>query len=189
MLVTVVIFYIIYKNRQEKSRLLKRAQRDALTGLFNKKTTQDMIDRFLEENGKDRCNALMIMDVDYFKQVNDTYGHMVGDKVLKIFGRLLAKQFREKDIVGRIGGDEFMVLICNIKDVEIAKDRAKKLINEVRALQIPELAGSGITISVGIAYSPDHGTAFMELYRHADTALYQVKRGGRDGFSVYEKAN
>ena len=116
MLVTVVIFYIIYKNRQEKSRLLKRAQRDALTGLFNKKTTQDMIDRFLEENGKDRCNALMIMDVDYFKQVNDTYGHMVGDKVLKIFGRLLAKQFREKDIVGRIGGDEFMVLICNIKD-------------------------------------------------------------------------
>lgn len=189
MLVTVVIFYIIYKNRQEKSRLLKRAQRDALTGLFNKKTTQDMIDRFLEENGKDRCNALMIMDVDYFKQVNDTYGHMVGDKVLKIFGRLLAKQFREKDIVGRIGGDEFMVLICNIKDVEIAKGRAKKLINEVRALQIPELAGSGITISVGIAYSPDHGTAFMELYRHADTALYQVKRGGRDGFSVYEKAN
>lgn len=189
MLVTVVIFYIIYKNRQEKSRLLKRAQRDALTGLFNKKTTQDMIDRFLEENGKDRCNALMIMDVDYFKQVNDTYGHMVGDKVLKIFGRLLAKQFREKDIVGRIGGDEFMVLICNIKDVEIAKDRAKKLINEVRALQIPELAGSGITISVGIAYSPDHGTTFMELYRHADTALYQVERGGRDGFSVYEKAN
>ena len=189
MLVTVVIFYIIYKNRQEKSRLLKRAQRDALTGLFNKKTTQDMIDRFLEENGKDRCNALIIMDVDYFKQVNDTYGHMVGDKVLKIFGRLLAKQFREKDIVGRIGGDEFMVLICNIKDVEIAKDRAKKLINEVRALQIPELAGSGITISVGIAYSPDHGTTFMELYRHADTALYQVKRGGRDGFSVYEKAN
>lgn len=131
----------------------------------------------------------MIMDVDYFKQVNDTYGHMVGDKVLKIFGRLLAKQFREKDIVGRIGGDEFMVLICNIKDMEIAKGRAKKLIDEVRALQIPELAGSGITISVGIAYSPDHGTAFMELYRHADTALYQVKRGGRDGFSVYEKAN
>lgn len=84
MLVTVVIFYIIYKNRQEKSRLLKRAQRDALTGLFNKKTTQDMIDRFLEENGKDRCNALMIMDVDYFKQVNDTYGHMVGDKVLNV---------------------------------------------------------------------------------------------------------
>lgn len=82
-----------------------------------------------------------------------------------------------------------MVLICNIKDVEIAKGRAKKLIDEVRALQIPELSGSGITISVGIAYSPDHGTAFMELYRHADTALYQVKRGGRDGFSVYEKAN
>lgn len=189
MLVAAVIFYIIYKNRQEKARLLKRAQRDALTGLYNKKTTQDMIERFLEENGEETCNGLLIMDVDYFKQVNDTYGHIVGDKVLKAFGRLLAKQFREQDIVGRIGGDEFMVLIRNINDVEIARNRVKKLIEEVRNLQIPELAGDGITISVGIAYAPDHGTTFMELYRHADTALYQVKRGGRNGFSVYEKAN
>ena len=113
-------------------KVLGLTEQDKLTSIANY--------LFDKENGKDRCNALMIMDVDYFKQVNDTYGHMVGDKVLKIFGRLLAKQFREKDIVGRIGGDEFMVLICNIKDVEIAKDRAKKLINEVRALQIPELA-------------------------------------------------
>ena len=189
MLIAAVIFYIVYKNRQEKARLLKRAQRDALTGLYNKKTTEDMIERFLEENGEDSYNGLLIMDVDYFKQVNDTYGHIVGDKVLKSFGRLLAKLFREQDIIGRIGGDEFMVLIRNINDVEIARSRVKKLIEEVRALQIPELAGNGITISVGIAYAPDHGTTFMELYRHADTALYQVKRGGRNGFSVYEKAS
>ena len=189
MLIAAVIFYIVYKNRQEKARLLKRAQRDALTGLYNKKTTEDMIERFLEENGEDSYNGLLIMDVDYFKQVNDTYGHIVGDKVLKSFGRLLAKLFREQDIIGRIGGDEFMVLIRNINDVEIARSRVKKLIEEVRALQIPELAGNGITISVGIAYAPDHGPTFMELYRHADTALYQVKRGGRNGFSVYEKAS
>ena len=85
-----------------------------------------MIERFLEENGEDSYNGLLIMDVDYFKQVNDTYGHIVGDKVLKSFGRLLAKLFREQDIIGRIGGDEFMVLIRNINDVEIARSRVKK---------------------------------------------------------------
>ena len=71
------------------------------------------------------------MDVDYFKQVNDTYGHIVGDKVLKTFGHLLARQFREHDIAGRIGGDEFMVLIRNINNGSIAENRVKKLIDEV----------------------------------------------------------
>ena len=69
------------------------------------------------------------------------------------------------------------------------RERVKKLIDEVRSLEIPEMDGNGITISVGLAFSPEHGTTFMELYRHADTALYQVKQGGRNGFSVYEKAN
>lgn len=97
------------------------------------------------------------------------------------------RQFREQDIVGRIGGDEFMVLIRGIDNMDIAKNRVKKLIEEVRALQMPELDGNGITISVGLAFAPDDGTNFMELYRHADTALYQVKQGGRNGFSVYKK--
>ena len=143
----------------------------------------------LEEGEAESCNGLLIMDVDYFKQVNDTYGHIVGDKVLKTFGYLLARQFREHDIAGRIGGDEFMVLIRNINNGSIAENRVKKLIDEVRSLEIPEMDGNGITISVGLAFSPEHGTTFMELYRHADTALYQVKQGGRNGFSVYEKAN
>ncbi len=121
------------------------------------------------------------MDVDYFKQVNDTYGHIVGDKVLKTFGHLLARQFREHDIAGRIGGDEFMVLIRNINNGSIAENRVKKLIDEVRSLEIPEMDGNGITISVGWHFSPEHGTTFMELYRHADTALYQVKQGAKTG--------
>ena len=79
--------------------------------------------------------------------------------------------------------------IRNINNGSIAENRVKKLIDEVRSLEIPEMDGNGITISVGLAFSPEHGTTFMELYRHADTALYQVKQGGRNGFSVYEKAN
>ena len=189
MLIAAMVLFIVYKNRQEKARLLKQAQRDALTGLYNKKTTQELIERSLEEGEAESCNGLLIMDVDYFKQVNDTYGHIVGDKVLKTFGHLLARQFREHDIAGRIGGDEFMVLIRNINNGSIAENRVKKLIDEVRSLEIPEMDGNGITISVGLAFSPEHGTTFMELYRHADTALYQVKQGGKNGFSVYEKAN
>lgn len=185
--VAVFISFILYKNRKEKARLLKRAQRDALTGLYNKKTTQDMIEKYLEDKGKEKYSGFLIMDIDYFKQVNDTYGHLTGDEVLKIFGRLLYRQFREQDIVGRIGGDEFMVLIREIKSMDIAKNRVKKLIEEVRSLRIPQLNGNGITISVGIAFAPDHGTNFMELYRHADIALYQVKQGGRNGFSIYKK--
>ena len=130
-----MVLFIVYKNRQEKARLLKRAQRDALTGLYNKKTTQELIERSLEEGEAESCNGLLIMDVDYFKQVNDTYGHIVGDKVLKTFGHLLARQFREHDIAGRIGGDEFMVLIRNINNGSIAENRVKKLIDEVRSLR------------------------------------------------------
>lgn len=186
-LVGAFIGFIHYKNCKEKAKLLKRAQRDALTGLYNKKTTQDMIEKYLIEYGEESYSGLLIMDVDYFKQVNDTYGHLAGDKVLKLFGQLLSKQFREQDIVGRIGGDEFMVLIRGIDNMDIAKKRVKKLIEEVRNYKIPELGGNCITISVGIAFAPDDGTDFMELYRHADTALYQVKQGGRNGFSVYKK--
>ena len=187
MLVAAFIGFILYRNRKEKAKLLKRAQRDPLTGLYNKKTTQDLIEKYLEENGEENYSGLLIMDVDYFKQVNDTYGHLVGDKVLKTFGRLLYKQFREQDIVGRIGGDEFMVLIRGIDNMDIAKNRVKKLIEEVRALKMPELDGNGITISVGLAFAPDDGTNFLELYRYADTALYQIKQDGRNGYAVYKK--
>ena len=132
---------------------------------------------------------MILIDVDNFKSVNDIYGHAVGDAILQKVTGSLKKAFRSIDYVCRIGGDEFMVLIRNINNGSIAENRVKKLIDEVRSLEIPEMDGNGITISVGLAFSPEHGTTFMELYRHADTALYQVKQGGRNGFSVYEKAN
>ena len=144
-----------------------------------------MIDRFLEENGKDRCNALMIMDVDYFKQVNDTYGHMVGDKVLKIFGRLLAKQFREKDIVGRIGGDEFMVLMKDVSSRSVVELHMRRLCEEFRLLTDPTYPQISVSCSVGAAMIPDQGRSFEELYPHADSALYCAKHHGKDGWSIF----
>ena len=183
-----LLFIKTGRKRQDTIQETQAPEGDALTGLYNKKTTQDLIERSLEGRQK-AVAAFSLWMWTILNRSMTFYGHIVGDKVLKTFGHLLARQFREHDIAGRIGGDEFMVLIRNINNGSIAENRVKKLIDEVRSLEIPEMDGNGITISVGLAFSPEHGTTFMELYRHADTALYQVKQGGRNGFSVYEKAN
>ena len=107
--------------------------------------------------------------------------------MLQTFGGLLQSQFRDLDVVGRIGGDEFVVLLYDIGTREIMEARVKSLQEKIRALEIPELQGHPLTSSVGIAFAPRDGETFMELYRRADNALYQTKRNGRDSYTVYEK--
>ena len=107
----------------------------------------------------------MILDIDFFKEVNDNYGHFVGDKVLRTFGNFLKSQFREDDIVGRIGGDEFVILMRNLTDQNAVERKIQKLLNRISELRIEEMNGQGITISVGIALAPQHGKSFMELIR------------------------
>lgn len=107
----------------------------------------------------------MILDVDKFKEVNDRYGHMAGDKVLSEFGRILKAHFREEDVVGRIGGDEFVVYIRRTEDREIADIRIRELISKVRQIHFPELKGGNVTISVGVCFAPEHGTCYMDLYQ------------------------
>lgn len=105
-LVTLLILYIVYENHTRNKELLKYAQTDALTGLYNKETTEQLTDELLSED-ENKYHAFLILDVDCFKQINDIYGHAVGDIVLQKFGKLLKGTFREGDILGRIGGDEF----------------------------------------------------------------------------------
>ena len=132
-------------------------------------------------------NGFMILDMDHFKEINDTFGHAVGDKVLQSFGALLQSQFRDLDVVGRIGGDEFVVILYDIGTRENMEKRVKGLQEKIREMEIPELQGHKLTSSAGIAFAPKDGNNFMELYRRADNALYQTKRSGRDGYSVHEK--
>lgn len=179
--VFILMVYLAYQNTQEKKALVHMAQTDPLTLVYNKETTQKQIDQKLKD-GKEHC--FLILDVDSFKLVNDNYGHIVGDKVLNQLGQLFKKHFRSTDIVGRIGGDEFIVLI---EDNKIGEDRVKDLIQKVNQLQIEELQGFKLSISVGIAYAPKQGTTFMELYRHADQALYKTKRSGKNGYNVYKR--
>lgn len=187
-LVLLLVLYIVYRNNKEKAVLMVSAQRDALTGLYNKENTQKAIDAILRKKEAGASHGFLIMDMDHFKEINDNYGHIAGDKALKAFGELLQKQFREQDVVGRIGGDEFVVLLSDVGSRENMEGRVQDLQDKVKVIQIEELGEKRLTFSAGISFAPEDGTSFMELYRKADNALYQSKRAGRDGYHIYVSA-
>lgn len=151
---------------------------DPLISVFNKETTQKLIDQKL--NNKEHC-CFLILDVDAFKSVNDNYGHAAGDKVLENLGLLFKNHFGQSDIVGRIGGDEFIILI---QDENIDECRIQSLLQKVNELKIEELKDFKLSIRIGIAFAPKDGTTFMKLYRHADQALYQTKRTGKNNYKI-----
>ena len=177
-LVILLVLYIVHENYRRDQELMKYAQTDALTGLYNKETTKLRTDEILSTD-KDMIHAFLILDMDCFKQINDGYGHAVGDIVLQKFGQLLRDIFREDDIVGRIGGDEFVVVMKNIKMKEMAIAKAEELLTKTQQYEIKELNGSAISISIGIAMAPEDGECYMDLYKRADQALYQAKRSGK----------
>lgn len=128
----------------------------------------------------------LILDIDKFKDINDTYGHSAGDAVLQRIGEFLRSQFREGDIIGRIGGDEFIILMKYVGSRTIARKRVEAMLNEIRSMKHPELEGRPVTFSVGVVFSPESGSSFEELYKNADQALYQTKRSGRNNYTVCE---
>lgn len=180
LIVLSLMIYLAHSNSRENKYLIHLSEIDPLTSVFNKETTQKLIDQKLK-NHEQFC--FLILDVDDFKSVNDNYGHAVGDKVLKNLSDLFKNHFRQTDIVGRIGGDEFIILI---KDEHIAESRIQSLLQKVNALKIEELQDFKLSISVGMAFAPSNGTTFMELYRHADHALYQTKRTGKNNYKIYK---
>ena len=180
LIVLSLMIYLAHSNSRENKYLIHLSEIDPLTSVFNKETTQKLIDQKLK-NHEQFC--FLILDVDDFKSVNDNYGHAVGDKVLKNLSDLFKNHFRQTDIVGRIGGDEFIILI---EDEHIAESRIQSLLKKVNELKIEELQDFKLSISVGMAFAPSNGTTFMELYRHADHALYQTKRTGKNNYKIYK---
>ena len=135
----------------------------------------------------DFCGVRSGRDVDKFKEVNDHYGHAVGDIVLSTLGQTLRNYFRENDIIGRIGGDEFVIYMCKTESKERAVTRILALADTVKNLSFAEMNGHHITISIGISFAPEHGTCYMDLYKNADTALYETKQNGRNGYFLFQK--
>lgn len=171
-------------EKQQEKRLLEQMQKDSLSNLYNKAATQNRIRQLLAE-APDRLYAFFILDIDDFKKVNDTFGHATGDCVIANFANILKEQFREEDIVGRIGGDEFVVFLAAPSRTWI-EEKAQLLVAALRHEFVREEKCCQVSASVGVAVAPDAGTDFETLYQNADFALYQTKRHGKNGFTIFK---
>lgn len=181
-----VIGYV--KNIDAKKRreleILKLSQKDGLTGLYNKKFTQSLIEDFLAGEGTAGHHAAIMIDIDNFKRINDTFGHIQGDAALTVVAQKLFGLFRSSDVVGRVGGDEFFILMQNYSspDSLIEKLHAvRDLFGKVRL----EEADFRISGSIGVSLYPEDGTDYRDLYKKADIALYYSKAHGKDRFCLY----
>ncbi len=163
-----------------------RTDRDPLTDLLNKESAQRLTEEYLAEAIEGRISALAIVDLDNFKNINDRFGHLFGDEVLSQIARRLGQLFRCSDVVARIGGDEFLVFMPNIPDSKLIIERCNLLVDAVQGLFDGRLTETGLSCSVGIAYTPEHGTSYQELFRHADIALYRAKHFGKNRCVVYD---
>jgi diguanylate cyclase (GGDEF)-like protein len=164
-----------------QSKLREQAIRDPLTNLFNRRYLEETLDRELARAGRESYPVCIIMvDLDYFKKINDTYGHDAGDQVLRALATTLAGQSRRGDFACRYGGEEFVIVMPNITR-RTAYERAKKLRRHLNSLQIPyEGHCLTTTISMGIACYPTNGETRQALLRAADQAMYAAKKAGRD---------
>lgn len=157
---------------------------DSLTGLKNRAAFEELLKQGLEK-GNSKF-ALMVIDLDNFKLVNDYFGHDGGDSLLKIVAQKIQHVTRKKDIAIRIGGDEF-ILIMPSAGKEEAEAIAKMIIEEIKEAteHINELQGK-VTASIGISYAPDHGIYAGDLYKKADIALYASKEKGKNQYHIYQ---
>lgn len=169
-----------FEDRQtEQLRFL--ARHDPLTGLYNRREFDQRMGEALaraQRYGHQPC--LLFIDLDSFKQINDVYGHAVGDEVLRAVAGVLAEQTRRTDASGRIGGDEFAVLLEDGGEAKSAERHALRLLARIRASEDQQLAPVAVRASIGLAIHPRHGADAEALMRSADAAMYRAKRAGGD---------
>lgn len=172
------------KNNRRMENLEEEATVDRLTGLLNKaKGTERITKLCLRKNG-----ALMMLDLDSFKLVNDLFGHEKGDQILKIFSSIIRKNSRETDTLCRIGGDEFLAFYEDMND-ERAVGRLTLRLNEQLQQEAKKLLGEDhgipLGISIGVVMVPEFGRDYNDLFAMADSALYKVKQNGKHGYVIY----
>lgn len=170
--------YDIHESRTRLDSLEQMASHDSLTGLLNHASAKERIQERIQ-TAPEYKYALAILDLDYFKRANDTYGHMFGDEVLRYMADRLRESIRRGDIVARVGGDEFLIFLAY-------KEDAKAVTQRVYA----HLAGGSykdfpISVSMGVATNETVGDCYDDLFHAADQALYSVKRNGRGHYNFY----
>ena len=160
------------------------ARRDPLTGLRNRAGVAEQINEILKKNNQ---GTFFIMDMDNFKGVNDTYGHIEGDRVLIRFAQALRKVRDKDDIVARLGGDEFIIFSQADMTRTQIKEKAQQIIRHVQRDLVTPGRLIRVTVSMGIAVAPKNGVTFEALYSNADKALYYVKNDGKNAFRFFDK--
>ncbi len=171
----------IEERKRNENKLRLEAEKDPLTQLYNKVTTKSLIEECLENNSSSQ-HALMVIDIDNFKTINDTRGHAIGDQILLAFTAELNKNFRETDIVGRAGGDEFVVLMKNVQSVAMICDKLQRLTSSFKKYGIDNGFPGRLSTSIGVALYNKDGKTYEELFKKADAALYEAKRNGKDQY-------
>jgi diguanylate cyclase (GGDEF)-like protein len=161
------------------------ATTDSKTGLLNAATWQHMAQRELARAHREhQAAALLIIDMDNFKQVNDTYGHMAGDSALRAVAECLVQELRQYDAIGRFGGEEFVAMLSGVDEL-VAVGISERIRQQVQSLEVAspvegQPALIGLSASIGISCYPEHGAGLEDLLHAADSALYAAKRGGRN---------
>lgn len=169
----------------------KVPQYDELTGLYSRGTMELHITHCLNRLQKTELrgqvrDAFLILDLDGFKQINDTYGHPSGDQLLAGIAKLLLHNTRNSDLVGRMGGDEFILYMARVQSREHILKKADQLIRLIQESTTANPDWGTVTASIGIALVPAHGATFDDLYSKADTALYEAKENGKNQYAIYQ---
>ena len=169
----------IQEQRLKEQRLIKKASIDSMTGILNRKAVDNQIIKRLAST---ETGFLFMIDIDNFKALNDTLGHAAGDEALIRFASEIQRNFRQGDLIGRIGGDEFIVLMSDTDQEAVACSKAEQLLSRLAKWEKTTLSAS-----IGIASYPHDGCTYEELYEAADAAMYQVKQQGKNGYYFSEK--
>lgn len=180
---------VLYYYAKERFRLTSHSLTDSLTNLPNRRYLDNkLLEKSFDASNNQQMLAVMLIDVDYFKHFNDTYGHHFGDEVIKRVAKLLQLKIRNSDTLSRMGGDEFVMLIENLKAEKDIILIATKIIESFQAEQVVLDKNIQITVSIGVAInSPNENADFKALMRNADEALYMAKGEGRNRFKFYAK--
>lgn len=180
-----MMIHDITDKKQEQDRLLQLTQVDSLTGLLNRAGFEQKLALALADSREQgSLMALLYLDIDHFKSINDTHGHLVGDALLRAFSGRLSRALRSVDTIARLGGDEFTVIMKNITHTDDAEKTAGKIVDSMRALFKLESLPLSITASIGVAFCDGTAMEAQDLIRQADDMLYQAKAGGRNQYCV-----
>ena len=185
LVIIIILFFALvqYRNAQKIAAL---SIRDELTGLFNRRYIFNQLNEFLSKAAKDNQLSIFILDIDNFKQINDSYGHVAGDSIIKSVAQTSLDTLRLTDCIGRVGGEEFLCLLPRTTPKQ-SEDVAQRLLEAIRNKphQLPSGETIAVTVSIGLCHQSQETDA-KTLYHQADLALYQSKESGKDKLSIYQ---